>query len=342
MKKVLLLVFSFFYSLSLLTQTYSFADHSGIDESYGLTGLNSKTYCLQKSTTLNKSCWDVFSIVGRDKSGIQTFSVNIGAGAHFNAGVIKVMTDGTILGYCGTTMSGCDYGWELFILTKVDTLGNVMWQQTVNYKINGIESLSGGEYIVLSDYGVSKFNPLGNLLDSNLFYIKKLNSIARYNTHQWVSHTSEGGNQFIVFDSTFIAVSIQPNLVVHEKIEQLQDGGLLGFAPDMLTKYSKSLIIQFETKYTFPGHTFGSFFIRHDSIFVTGHDNANKPYFAILNSSLAPVYVSSSNIENASGRGIHAGWAGVCCVNRQHRKRQQSHFQWLSSDFFDRKPQWKL
>jgi hypothetical protein len=326
MKSLITITLIFGFKL-LIAQNLNYAYHTGIETSYGISGFGNTIYYLDKSRVLNSPCNDQVRLVAL-QNGKEKFRVNVGSGAFFGDAQMCVLDDGAVITMCGTRRVGCDSGGDSYRLLRVDTFGQVDWNQSYSARLIDVLEWPGGKFCVATDGSVDMFDASGSqLLESTsiFFPLSGINSIARYDGTRLLVNVSDQGHKFIVVDSTFeTAVDMVPSAKLIS-MQQINDGSILALDSIRLVKYSHSLTFQISSASTLPSCTITAFTHRNDSIFVVGVDNQNQAFFAILDQQFVVLYKSVTNIENSMGTGIHVKGGRVNVLTTAPLGKSKTH-----------------
>lgn len=308
---IFLLLSSF---LTVQAQSVNKARHSGIDATYSMISIHSKSYYMERTSGC---CSNELNLVAINDSGNVIFKKGIAVyEADYFSRIIKTRENQiVVLGY---SVQACDVSGIKDFITKLDTNGNVLFQVYMQNAF--VFNTSEGEIIDITQH-----------TDSSFYLVTATDLLHYSSTGQFISRVNTGltdinsiyafnnGNLLIngklnfqlknmEFSTGLTLINQQPATNAIVKFEQLPSGNIVAkTALNSLEKYSAGLILLANSSGAInPANiTIQDFTSRNDSVFVTGLVLASAtPFYGILDANLASLYQTQTSYTKVRPTGI--------------------------------------
>jgi hypothetical protein len=307
MRSFYLFIISAIFICSLSAQNTHVARHTAADVTGNLVSIGKRYFYLESLRYY--CCADSVNLVGCDDNGNVLFKYNPSFSSWMSSKVnvkIKSTPDKCLLFSWGSSTS-CDLAGYTDYITKVDTLGNEVFNRSVIRTVDFLPSII--DFVGLADSSsifctkdtIYKMNKFGQIVSKTKYTNSPIHSIEMLSN----------GNVFISSGltppyctelTTSLSSINQQTCAV--PIIKLKAGNLNSY---MGQTYSGELW-RFNSNFsqaTASQQFCGDFFLRGDSVFIVGTTpNGLNPYYTILNSSFVPVYSHTSALSNYSPTGI--------------------------------------
>ena len=306
MKPFLLFITVFSFAQALIGQNKNYATHTAIDVSYGMVSINGKSFYAQ--TVEEECCFKGLYVNGLNNDGSASWKSSFVINEFtFPKKLITSIDKHLIL--LGNA-SGCDVLSNRNLLAKLDTLGTIVYQNTIEPgdKLIDIAQYSDGTFYLISNTKIYHYSALGTymgqvttnlsgfqsisvLSNGNLLvsYLAAINNLAEINTSGTIINQSAGFNYGI-------------------KFQQSSNGTLFGLDnAGTLIKYNSTL-----NQTATANQNLGvnlmitDFTISLDSIYLTGFVTTNnKPFYAVLNTNFNLIHLPQPTVfTNVKPTGI--------------------------------------
>lgn len=310
---LVLLVNSFF---AIQAQSVNKARHSGIDATYSMISINSKSYYVDGITSI--CCFDELNLVAINDSGSVMFKTNLAVtGTDFFNRILKTRENDILV--LGSFLQSCDVSGVKDFMAKLDTNGNILFKVNIQnsyinppiglheiidvtqhpdssfYLVTATDLLhysSVGQYISRVTTGITGINSIYALNNGNLLINGKLNSQLKN----------------IELSTGLTLINQQPATNAIVKFEQLPSGNIMAKNTlNSLEKYSAGLILLANSSGSInPANTsIQDFVTRNDSVFVTGlFLSSATTFYGILDANLSFLYQTQANYAKVRSTGI--------------------------------------
>lgn len=266
----------------LQAQNKNYATHQAIDEAQDMVAIHNKSYYAQIIT--QDCCQDVLVLKCSNAAFQDSWSVPLMSMTSNRLNKLLVTRDKHLLLLVHSYI--CDVLYNQNFLAKVDTLGNVVFQTTVQ---------PGGAYSDIAEYADSSFYMVSG---SQLHHYSKsgqfIASVAAPLTNLRSVFALANGNLLIgslQFLQEVTPAGVAVGLPVSgqsEKMAQTTQGNVLSLSAGQLSVYNATLGLLATSNGTLGANQYiTDFTLKADTLFVTGYNLlASTPFYARLSSNL--------------------------------------------------------
>ncbi len=310
MKKTLL---SFICLLTLnhcLGQNVNRTAHRGGSTVTGqMVGINSKSFYIETTTLHTSCCNDKSFVVGIGDAGEELFRKVVCSVPYLENPRIAISADKEIFTCAGTKYKGCDYGGALSTVSKLDTLGNILWSFNLNEEIDQLVALAdGGVGIIIAD-DFRRYSKSGALLSSTLLKSGAVKGICALGSgNLLLSYQGSAGPRLRVItlnDSVISDIAFASFLPL---IKEGNDGNIYGINNGFLMKVSLTSGLLLHSNAKLPSNTYvKSLQMRNDSLFALVSNSVSSINFTILDTGFHILHQKATNISSAYGTGFYIG-----------------------------------
>jgi Secretion system C-terminal sorting domain len=297
MKRFLLFITVLSGLQSLFSQNSNRATHTGIDVSHGIVSINSKSFYTE--TVEENCCFKGLYLIGLNNNGAEVWKSSFVIDEFsFPRKLITSIDKHLVLLANG---SGCDVPGNRNLLAKLDTLGTIVFQYTIepSDKLIDFVQYPDGTFYLISNTKIYHYSALGTymgqvstnftsfqsisvLSNGNLLlsYLAAVNNLAEINTSGTIINQSMGFNYGVKFlqssNGTLFGLNNAGTLIKY--------GSNLSQTATANQNIGVNLMIK-------------DFTINRDSIYVTGFVTTNnKPFYAVLNTNFNLIHLPQPTV----------------------------------------------
>lgn len=259
-------------------------------------------------------CYDEVRLIGRDNNGNQFMNTLIGAGSYMNYAKVSVTEKQTLLIYAGTSIVGCDVGGNEFYIREVDTIGNILWADTVSKQVYALLPLPSGNRVMFvkeSSYFFGSVISLMHNLNANgqILSTYTINSVSGIddacilNNGNILLSYNQGTLKEI--DTLGNQINLMPPLGAPlTNLYQSPTGNIYCIDPTF------GALIKLSPTYSILASNAGSlhypnaYYYKNDTIYTCGDDADGNYAFFLLDTALNVIHQSTSNLEQITCTGI--------------------------------------
>ncbi len=285
------------------SQGFLFTDHRRIDYVSQMAHINNRCFYLELVDYSGPIYTGMFAeelyIVGvadsaepflRKKLLNQSKRMELTLPYYSSRRIIKATPDKHLLCYY-ESQNACDLTGGIKYLTKLDTNGNSVFTVTTSIVPADMLQYTDGSYYLIGGAILSHYSNNGTFLSNHTFNGANYYSISLLNNGNLLLSSPTSFSEVDTAGNS-IQVAIAPSWL--KKFVQTVSGTGFGLTSGKMIRCTASYSITNESQ--LPGITLNDFYYQNDSIFVVGRHNATeKPYYAILNSSLIPIYQTNTS-----------------------------------------------
>ncbi len=299
--------------LSMNGQNLNVARHSNIDNAYNLISINSKFYYLER--TLPQCGNDSTNIVclGASAQVVSKFRI---AFHEYNYPVKILRTMDNCILAVGHS-NGCDYYNQTSknFMIKIDTNGIVKFQTVAQFFYNNLLDdfkdfiqYTDSSYYLVSDSMLYHYTKSGQFISKVNTGLNGINCIAVKNNGNLLFNGKVNGILKNVEMTLTNSISIQQsaNNIITAFV-QSNLGNIYGLTANGIIEELNPSLILINTSIASLGSNIilRSFFIKNDTLFLTGINNfSNTAFYGILDQNLNSLYQVQSNFKNTFPTGI--------------------------------------
>jgi hypothetical protein len=289
-------------------QTFNYAYHTGAETSLNMVGINSKSYYLEKSLMLN-TCMEQLNLVGVKENGSELFRTKITATISLSNCQVVAGTHKNLLVFAGSKMYACDISGLSYKVACVDTTGSISWSFDFTKKIVALLALPNGIFDLVTPDTIYRYSPAGQFLTKISLGGGQFNSATvLMNGNILINYYMGASARFRTNTATGILVADVAATTSLGAMVQASGGDILGISGSNIIRYSPSLNLKHSTAITLPPNLFvTAFYLRNDTVFGVGHTLQNQPVYFLLDSTLSPLFQTTSNTKNSNCTGIYVG-----------------------------------
>ena len=310
MKKVLVILLFVFVRLILVSQNTHVARHSSVDRTGDLVNIGKKYFYLESIRYY--CCADSVNLVCCNENGDVLYKYTPSIASWMTSIVnlkIKATPDKCLLFSWGSSTS-CDVGGYTNYMSKVDTMGNVIFNQPVLktrlniHSIVDFVGLSDSTTIFCTRDSIYKLNKLGLMVSKSAFANKPIYCMENLPNNKIFVSAGSATIYCTELSTSLTTVNQQTCAVPILKLRPMSGNNYVGSAFGALWKFNSNF-----SQATTNAQLFCTdFCVKGDSIYFVGITAAqSKPYYGILNASLVPVYSNTSSIDSFTPSGIALG-----------------------------------
>ncbi|MCU0359677.1 MAG: T9SS type A sorting domain-containing protein [Bacteroidia bacterium] len=300
--------FLFFWILLLQlnlawSQVFSFTEHRRVDYVSQLAHINNRCFYLElvdySSPYYTGMSAEELYLVGvadsakpflRKKLLNQANAGDVTYPYYSSRRILKATHDKHLLCYF-ESRSACDLTGGIKYLTKLDTNGNSVFTVTTSIVPADMLQYTDSSYYLIGGATLSHHSKNGAFLSNHTFSGANYYSISLLNNGNLLLSSPTSFSEVDTAGNS-IQVAVAPSWL--KKFVQTGSGTGFGLTSGKMIRCTATYSITNESQ--LPGITLNDFYYQNDSIFVVGRHNATqKPYYAIVNSSLIPIYQTNTS-----------------------------------------------
>lgn len=323
MRKILLFTGLLLLVQNLISQNLNVASQQGLDISGDMVSINSKVYYLYRSE--KSCCASPIALVSRNESGLELFAKNFGT---FNISAFGrlIRTNDNCLFMNGISMKSCDTGPSPQFIVKMDTNGIVMFKTEIQQAspigwlktaITGITQHPDSSYYLVSSKDLFHYSPSGQFISKITTGLTDITSIlALLNDNLLVNGIFNGVRQNVILTTSGSVIAQQPCLNSITKFVETSTSIFALTGNQILEKYDGNLTIQGNSSAALnaSNNKICDFVERNDSLFTTGIDLLQRPFYAILSSGLTILYQAQSTYKGVKPTGLALNNKNKICI----------------------------
>lgn len=301
MKPISTLLFSLLFC-ALTAQVQHQAEHYGFEKSSNMELIGNTTYYLTRAWRIDAYCSDSVFLVAKSVSGQSLFRKYVMAMPHIEE--LKLVKAGNeLVTYCKSEMRGCDYDLAENYFKGFDLAGNTLWSFKNFANVTAVVGSSTGTWRYFSPTHVYSYIQNGLLFDSRAHGLTVIYSAGPINGGGYmINYGSMTGSRLRIANDTSLALLDAAVSTTFAILEQNSAGNFYGMNAALIQKYDTGLNAL--ATHSASGTNFRTFSCAGDSVVIAGMSNTVQPFYALLNTSLTPVFSSTSNIEKYYPTGI--------------------------------------
>lgn len=310
---IFLLLSSF---LTVQAQSVNKARHSGIDATYSMISINSKSYYVDRITSV--CCLDELNLVAINDSGNVMFKKNLAVtGTDFFNRILKTRESDVLV--LGSFLQSCDVSGVKDFMARLDTNGNILFKVYIQstyidpptgiHEIIDVTQHADSSFYLVTKTDLLHYSSTGQFISRVNTGLTDINSIYALNNGNFLINAklnSQLKNMEFSTGLTLINQQSATNAIM--KFEQLPSGNIVAkTALNSLEKYSTGLMLLANSSGAInPANTsIQDFVTRNDSVFVTGLVLASAtPFYGILDATLSSLYQTQANYTKVRPTGI--------------------------------------
>jgi hypothetical protein len=281
-----------------------------------MVSINSKSYYLEK--TDGKCCLQGIRVVGINALGQTIYSKNLGFSGGWLIPKKLIRTNDKCLFVYGLRRGSCDYGGARDFITKLDTLGTVIFQGFaqssdipggfINGEVRDIAQHPDSSFYLVSDSMLFHFSKSGQFVSKINSGMKAINSFTTLaNGNLLLNGKINNTLKNVEMTVSAMVVNQQSSGSVISKFTQTASGKIYALTSlNFIERYNSNLQMINYSIATFTSNCkIKDYVTRNDSVFATGYVFAgNKPFYAILDQNLNTLYYTQANYKNIVPMGI--------------------------------------
>jgi hypothetical protein len=301
MKPISTLLFSLLFC-ALTAQVQHQAEHYGFEKSGNSVVIGNTCYYLTRSWRIDAYCSDSVFLVAKSVSGQSLFRKYVMAMPHIEE--LKLVRAGNeLVSYCNSEMRGCDYDLAESYFKGFDLAGNTLWSFKNFASVIAVVGSSTGTWRYFSPTHVYSYMQGGLLYDSRTHGLTVIYAAGPISGSGYmINYGNMTGSRLRIANDTSLAILDAAVTTTFAILEQSSVGNFYGMNTGTIQKFDSGL--NAVAMHSANGTSFRTFSCAGDSIVIAGMSNTVQPFYALLNTSLTPVFTSTSNIEKYYPTGI--------------------------------------
>ncbi len=287
-------------------QTVNSARQPGMQTTYGMVSVGSKSFYLEK-TVPDATGKEWMYLVALNKSGVESFRKVIYLGFFLRNTSLAVFDDASLLIKCETPgKKSCEFPEYETTIAKMDTAGIFLWVVNLTKSVDCLVPFTGNSFYAASGSTIYHYDAGAKLISTSTTSFGTISSGVRLNANAilWNYANNQGVPGFRETDSTLTMIN---DLSANSKLSKLgilTSGEIIGLTAGHLEKYSSTYLLLATTSSVLSTYTVTDFITRNDSVFFTGTDAMEKFCYAGLNASFQLFHQNISNVEKVLLTGI--------------------------------------